>query len=402
MSAVPVAGRDTFASQVDALLKRATDAQDVPGVVAMATADNATIYEGAFGTRRLGAAKPMAVDTVVWIASMTKPITSTAAMQLVEQGRLQLDEPAARWAPGLADAQVLEGFDAKGGPILRPPKQPITLRHLLTHTSGCGYGMWSPLLARYMELRGIPGTASCQNAALRLPLLFDPGGRWNYGINIEWVGKAIEGASGMSLGEYLRANLFDPLGMDSTGFRITPAMRKRMSRVHERDAAGVLAAGDFEVPQDPEFEMGGGGLYSTAPDYLAFMRMILNRGSGNGNRMLKPETVELMSRNHMGDLHVTPLVTTNPSRSNDAEFFPGVPKGWSLGFMVNHETAPTGRSAGSLAWAGLSNCYFWIDPMRNMGGVCLTQILPFADVKALPLFLDFETAVYQRAVNGDR
>ncbi len=395
MSAVPAAGREALASRIDDLLKRATDAGDVPGVVAMATAGGATVYEGAFGTRRLGAAKPTTLDTVVWIASMTKPVTSAAAMQLVEQGRLQLDEPAVRWAPGLANVQVLEGFDALGAPILRPPKRPITLRHLLTHTSGHGYGMWSPLLARYMEFTGLPGTASCENAALRLPMLFDPGERWNYGINIEWVGKAIEGASGMSLGEYLRKNLFDPLGMGSTGFRITPAMRKRMSRVHERDAAGALIAGDFEVPQEPEFEMGGGGLYSTAPDYLAFMRMILNRGSGNGNRVLKPETVELMSRNHMGDLRVTPLVTTNPLRSNDAEFFPGVAKGWSLAFMVNLEAAPTGRSAGSLAWAGLSNCYFWIDPARNLGGVFLTQILPFADVKALPLFLDFETAVYR-------
>jgi CubicO group peptidase (beta-lactamase class C family) len=395
MSAIPSRDSASPGRQVDALLKRAADAGDVPGVVAMATAGDATIYQGAFGTRRLGAARPMAIDTVVWIASMTKPVTSAAAMQLVEQGRLQLDEPAARWAPGLAAVQVLEGFDAKGAPLLRPPKRPITLRHLLTHTSGYGYGMWSPLLARYMELTGIPGTASCENAALQLPLLFDPGSRWNYGINIEWVGKVIEGASGKTLGEYLEQNLFVPLGMDSTGFRITPAMRKRMSRLHERDAQGVLTASDFEVPQEPEFEMGGGGLYSTAPDYLAFVRMILNRGAVNGNRVLKPETVDLMSRNQMGDLRVVPMVTTNPSRSNDAEFFPGVPKSWGLGFMINHEAAPTGRSAGGLAWAGLSNCYFWIDPATSVGGVYMTQILPFADAKSLPLFLEFETAVYR-------
>jgi CubicO group peptidase (beta-lactamase class C family) len=228
-----------------------------------------------------------------------------------------------------------------------------------------------------------------------MPLLFDPGERWNYGINIEWVGKIVEGASGITLGEYMRKNLFDPLGMDSTGFSITPAMRKRMSRMHERDASGALSASDFELPQQPEFELGGGGLYSTAPDYLAFMRMILNRGAGNGNRVLKPETIETMSRNQMGDLRVTPMMTTNPARSNDAEFFPGVPKSWGLGFMINHDRAPTGRSAGSLAWAGLSNCYFWIDPVLGAGGVFLTQILPFADARSLPLFLDFETAVYR-------
>jgi CubicO group peptidase (beta-lactamase class C family) len=291
--------------------------------------------------------------------------------------------------------QVLEGFDAAGVPRLRPPKRPITLRHLLTHTSGYGYGMWNAPLARYMELMSLPGTASCENAALRLPLLFDPGERWNYGINIEWVGKVIEGVSGKTLGEYLKDNLFVPLGMDSTGFRITPSMRKRMSRVHERDAQGVLTASDFEVPQEPEFEMGGGGLYSTAPDYLAFIRMILNRGAVGGNRVLRAETVELMSCNHIGDLRVVPMITTNPARSNDAEFFPGVPKSWGLGFMVNHDRAPTGRGAGGLAWAGLSNCYFWVDPAAGVGGVYMTQILPFADVKSLPLFLDFESAVYR-------
>lgn len=395
MSARPALA--ALAGTVDALLKVATDRGDVPGVVAMATANGETIYEGAFGTRRLGFDKPMAPDTVAWIASMTKPVTSVAALQLVEQGRLAIDEPVARWTPDIAKVQVLEGFDAAGEPVLRAPKRPITLRHLLTHTSGYGYGMWSASLARYMEKYDLPGTASCRNAALTLPLLFDPGERWNYGINIEWVGKAIESASGRTLGEYLRENLLDPLGMHSTGFRITPAMRKRMSRMHQREANGALVAGDFEVPQQPEFEMGGGGLYSTAPDYLAFVRMILDRGAGNGNRVLKPETVDLLVRNQIGGLRVTKLATTDPSRSNDAEFFPGVPKGWSLGFMVNEQAAPTGRSAQSLAWAGLSNCYFWIDPARNLGGVFLTQILPFADAKALPLFLEFESAIYRRA-----
>lgn len=395
MSAVLQPESGSLTSKVDALLKGAIDAGAVPGVVAMATAGDTTIYQGAFGTRRLGMDKAMTLDTVAWIASMTKPVTSAAAMQLVEQGRLQLDEPASRWAPDLANVRVLEGFDAAGAPKLRKPRRAITLRHLLTHTSGYGYGMWSVPLARYMELTGVPGTASCLNAALTLPLLYDPGEQWSYGINIEWVGKAIEGASGMSLGRYLRENLLDPLGMNDTAFRITPPMRKKMSRMHERDAAGALAAGDFEVPQEPEFEMGGGGLYSTAPDYLAFVRMILNRGQGNGVRVLKPETVEMMARNHMGDLRVQRMVTTNPARSNDAEFFPGVPKTWGLGFMINEETAPTGRSAGSLAWAGLSNCYFWIDPARNAGGVYLTQILPFADTKSLPLFLDFEKLVYR-------
>ena len=387
--------------QADSLLRRAIEAGDIPGVAAMACTRDAMLYEGAFGTRRLGVNKPMTIDSVVWIASMTKPITSAGAMQLVEQGRIGLEDAVGRWVPELASVQVLEGFNAAGSPCLRAPKRPVTLRHLLTHTSGYGYGMWDEPIARYMQVTGLPATSSCENAALRLPLLFDPGERWNYGINIELTGKVIEAVSGEKLGVYLKESLFDPLGMDSTGFRITPSMRKRMARLHERGADGALTAGDFEVPQEPEFEMGGGGLYSTAADYLAFVRMILNQGAGNGNRVLKAETVDLMSRNQMGELRVVPLRTVNALRSNDVEFFPGVPKSWGLGFMINHGHAPTGRCAGSLAWAGLSNCYFWIDPAAGIGGVYMTQILPFADVKSLPLFLDFETALY-RSVSKDK
>jgi CubicO group peptidase (beta-lactamase class C family) len=382
-------------ASVDTMLHRAVEAGDIPGVAAMACTRDAMLYEGAFGSRRLGANQPMAIDSVVWIASMTKPITSAGVMQLVEQGRIGLDDAMGRWVPELASVQVLEGFDAAGAPRLRAPKRPVTLRHLLTHTSGYGYGVWNEPIARYMEVTRLPATSSCRNVALRLPLLFDPGERWNYGINTELVGKVVEAVSGKKLGVYLKENLFDPLGMDSTGFRITAAMRKCMAGLHERGADGTLAAGDFEVPQEPEFELGGGGLYSTAADYLAFVRMILNKGTSNGNRVLNAETVELMSRNHMGELRVAPLRTVNALRSNDAEFFPGVPKSWGLGFMINHDQAPTGRSAGSLAWAGLSNCYFWIDPAAGIGGVYMTQILPFADVKSLPLFLDFDTAIYR-------
>ncbi len=386
---------EVLKQSADALLHRAVETGDIPGVAAMACTRDATLYEGAFGTRKLGVNKPMAIDSVVWIASMTKPITSAGVMQLVERGRIALDDTVGRWVPELASVQVVESFDSTGAPRLRAPKRPITLRHLLTHTSGYGYGMWNEPIARYMEVTGLPPTSTCENAALRLPLLFDPGERWNYGINIELAGKVIEALSGQKLGVYLKENLFDPLGMDSTGFRITPSMRKRMARLHERGVDGALTADDFEVPQEPEFEMGGGGLYSTAADYLAFVRMILNKGAGNGNRVLKAETVELMSRNQMGGLRVVPLRTVNALRSNDVEFFPGVTKSWGLGFMINHDKAPTGRRAGSLAWAGLSNCYFWIDPAAGIGGVYMTQILPFADVKSLPLFLDFETTVYR-------
>ncbi|HTS53544.1 MAG TPA: serine hydrolase domain-containing protein [Burkholderiales bacterium] len=387
-------GEGPLKDNADALLGNAAEVGDVPGVIATATNRDGTIYEGAFGQRVLGQDGPMTIDTVVWIASMTKALTGTAAMQLVEQGKLELNTPASRWVPELSDTQVLIGW-ANDEPVTRPPKRPITLRHLLTHTAGFAYDLWSVDLGRYEKVKGIPGIISCKNAALKTPLLFDPGERWEYGINLDWAGKMVEAVSGQRLGAYLQQNLFDPLGMNSTAFKITPDMRSRLSKIHMRGEDGRFAPTDIEIPQDPEFEMGGGGLYSTAGDYLTFVRMILNRGTGNGNRVLKAETVDLMSRNAMGDLKVRMLRTAAPALTNDAEFFPGMPKNWGLSFMINEERAPTGRSAGSLAWAGLANTYFWIDPHRGVGGVYLTQVLPFADKTALPLFYAFEKSVYQ-------
>jgi len=381
--------------RIDAALSAATEAGDVPGVVAMATDRNSVIYEGAYGKRVLGQSEPMTLDTVVWIASMTKALTSAGAMQLVEQGKLDLDAPAAGVVPEIGAAQVLEGFDAGGQPKLRAPRRPITLRHLLTHTAGFGYEIWNEDIAAYQAAKGIPGIISCENAALGTPLLFDPGDRWYYGINIDWAGKMVEAASGKKLGSYLQENLFAPLGMTSTAFRITPAMRARLAKIHQRgDDDSLEPQMELEIPQEAQFEMGGGGLYSTAGDYLQFVRMILNRGKAGSTQILKPETVDLMTRNNMGDNGVTLLKTAAPSLSNDAEFFPGLHKSWGLSFQINEEKAPTGRPAGGLMWAGLANSYYWIDPTTGIGGVYLTQILPFADKKSLPLYYAFESAFY--------
>ena len=386
--------QESLKSSADAVLQGGVDAGDVPGVVAVATDRSGLIYEGGFGSRVLGGT-PMTPDTVVWIASMTKAVTGTAAMQLVEQGRLDLDKPASRWVPDLARAQVLDGWDDNGQPRMRAPKRAITLRHLLTHTAGFGYDLWNADLVRYQKLKNIPGVGSCKNIALTTPLLFDPGERWEYGINIDWAGKMVEAVSGTTLGNYLRENVFDPLGMNDTGFKITPDMRARLATVHAHAPDGSYKPIEFEMTQEPEFEMGGGGLYSTAGDYAKFVRMILNYGRGNGNQVLKPQTVQLMSHNAMGDSKVTMLKTEMPNLTNDAEFFPGMPKNWGLSFMINEEATPSGRTPGSLAWAGLANTYFWIDQSKGVGGVYMTQVLPFADVKALPLFFAFEKAVYQ-------
>ncbi len=380
---------------VDGILEAAVSRGDVPGVVAAATAAEGTVYEGGFGERAAGSGTAMTPDTVGWIASMTKAVTGAAAMQLVEQGRLELDGPASAVIPYLGEVGVLQGFDEDGQPRTRQPKHPVTLRHLLTHTSGFAYEIWNGDILAYQKAKDVPQITSCENAALTTPLVFDPGERWDYGIGIDWAGKMVEAVSGQRLGQYMKENIFDPLGMDDTAFRITPAMQERIATVHARGEDGAWVPMEFTIEQDPEFEMGGAGLYSTVGDYLKFIRMILNRGAANGHRVLRAETVEAMSANSIGNSCVVRLFTAMPPYSNDAEFFPGMEKTWGLTFMINNEAAPTGRSAGSLGWAGLANSYFWIDPAKGIGGAYLTQILPFADEKSLPLYLDFETAVYQ-------
>ena len=381
-------------AQIDQVLRQKCDAREIPGVVAMAADDNEVIYQGAFGKRDLSKDDSMTADSVFWIASMTKAITTAAGMQLVEQGRLSLDEPIGRLLPDLAAPQVLEGFDAKGEPKLRPAKRPITLRQLMTHTAGFAYDMWNGDMVTYLEKTGTPAITTCQNAALNTPLMTDPGTRWEYGTNIDFVGKAVEAVSGKKLDAYLRDHLLAPLGMTDTGFKIGDAQRQRLVAMHSRGEDGSLAPIPFELEQNPEFHMGGGGLYGTAGDYIKFTQMILNKGRGNGNQVLKPETVATMSQNHIGELVVTKMTSVALMYTNDVDLYPDIIKKWGLSFLITTDKTPEGRSAGSLAWAGLANTYFWIDPARDVSGVILMQVLPFADPKCLEAFAGFERGVY--------
>jgi methyl acetate hydrolase len=381
-------------AQIDQVLRQKTEAREIPGVVAMAANSNEVIYQGAYGKRDLSKDDAMTVDSVFWIASMTKAITSAAGMQLVEQGKLSLDEPIGKVLPDLAAPQVLEGFDANGEPKLRSARNPITLRHLMTHTAGFCYNLWNGDMVKYLEKMGLPAITSCKNDALKTPLTSDPGTRWEYGINIDFVGKAIEAASGKRLDAYLRDHLFTPLGMNDTGFRIGDEQRRRLVGMHARGPDGSLMPIPFELEQDPEFHMGGGGLYGTAADYIKFTQMILSKGRGNGNQVLKPETVALMSQNHIGDLNMTKMISVLPDLTNDVDLYPDMDKKWGLSFVINTALTPQGRSPGSLAWAGLANTYFWIDPSRDVAGVILMQLLPFVDKKCLETFAGFESGVY--------
>jgi methyl acetate hydrolase len=381
-------------AQIDQVLRQKSDAKEIPGVVAMAANSKEVIYQGAFGKRDLSRDDAMTPDSVFWIASMTKAITGAAAMQLVEQGKLALDEPIGKVLPDLASPQVLEGFDANGEPMLRPARNPITLRHLMTHTAGFCYNMWNGDMVQYLEKTGLPAVTTCKNDALKLPLMTDPGTRWEYGINIDYVGKAVEAVSGKKLDAYLRDHVFNPLGMTDTAFKIGESQRQRLVAMHGRNPDGSLAPMPFELEQDPEFHMGGGGLYGTAGDYIKFTQMILNKGRGNGNQLLKPETVTMMGENHIGDLTMTKMTSAVAFATNDVDLYPDMVKKWGLSFLITTAQTAEGRSPGSLAWAGLANTYYWIDPARDITGVILMQVLPFADGKCLEAFAGFESGVY--------
>jgi methyl acetate hydrolase len=232
---------------------------------------------------------------------MTKAVTGAGVMQQVERGRLSLDGDIAAILPQLGRVQVLEGFDADGQPRLRAPKRAITLRHLLTHNAGYAYDWWNGDITRYMELTATPGVLSCQNAALALPLIADPGEKWEYGISIDWAGKAVEAVSGQTLDKYLQESLLQPLGMTDTAFKIGDAQRRRLARIYSRTPEGLIPT-DMEIPQNPQFHMGGGGLYSTVGDYLKFAQMILHGGTFNGAQVLRPETVATMFAQRHGGL----------------------------------------------------------------------------------------------------
>jgi CubicO group peptidase (beta-lactamase class C family) len=380
-------GKPLQREEIDAALQAMVSAREIPGVVAMAANQESVIYEGAFGVRSMTTMTPMSSDTIFRIASMVKLLTSVAALQLVERGKLKLDEPAGAIDPTLASPQILSGFDAKGVPQLRTARRPLTLRNLLTHTSGFSYPLWDSNVIRYLKFaRGHAGLP-------RMPLMFEPGTKWAYGGSLDRVGRMVEIAGGQSLDRYFRDNITGPLGMNDTGFSITDQQRARQASLHVRSADGKLLPQLLEKPKLPSVPSGGGSLYSTAPDYLALLQALLNGGSLRGASILRPETVALMSENQIGDVEAGILKTTNPALSNDVDFFPGARLRWGLGHMINVGPVKDGRMAGSLTWAGLFNTYYWIDPAMRIAGVIMMQILPFADQRALRAYRQFERGI---------
>ena len=372
-----------------------------PGVVAMATDRKANFYEGSAGKRALGGDQAMTADSVMAIFSTTKAITGTALMQLVEEGKVSLSDAAKKYVPEIAELQVLDGFDAAGQPKTRAPKRDITVNDLILHTSGLCYEFFSHDDLKYRTAKGIPTVVSSSFASVRTVLLHDPGAAWTYGVNIDWLGRIVEQQRGKRLGEVMKERIFAPLGMQDISFNMSDSMKSRRALLHDRAQDGKLTPlPDLVLPQPPEMDMGGHGLYATVGEYMKFIRMFLNDGAGPNGRVLKAETVEAMSKNGLpAGVMSGGWSTSIPSLSNPGEFDPGIQKTWAYTFQRNEEDTVTGRPAGSLMWAGLGNLYYWIDRKNGIGGFWGSQILPFLDAVSYPGFVDFEAAVYRSLKN---
>ncbi len=378
--------------KIDEVLTAAVDRGAVPGVVAMAAGDSGVIYQGAAGLRDAGASDLITPDTMMRIASMTKMVTATAALQLVERGVLDLDAPVDAYLPEFADLQVLEGFEGDT-PVLRAPASRATIRNLFTHTTGLAYWFWDRDLDRYEQLTGTPNVLPGTLGAFKSPLMFDPGTRLEYGINMDWLGRVVEALSGQPLNEYFEAHITGPLGMSNTVARMTEAQRANSTPIHVRGEDGAWVATDIDWAQQPEYWGGGHFLYSTPRDYLQFQRMLLGHGALGDVRILAADTVVQVFTNQIGSLEFPPTIgTAHPELSADVNLGPGLK--WGLGLLLSATGHPGMRAPGSGSWAGLFNTHFWVDPASRVTGAIYSQTLPFADPAAFQLYADFEQALY--------
>ena len=375
------------------VLRESANRRLIPAVAAIVATSGKTLWSGATGKRDTKSGVAVKPDSIFYIASMTKAITTTAALQLVEQGKVTLHEPLAKFFPELGKLDVLTGFDKDKKPIVRPATKPITLHHLLTHTSGFAYDTWEGNMFKYDTYTG--AILKPQTVAPLTPLVFEPGTRWQYGTSVDWAGKLVEKISGLTLEQYFQRNILQPLGMKDTSFILGPDKFDRLVSTWRKQPDGILKEDPRAQPAPPVAYNGGGGLYSTGPDYVKFMQMILQKGRGPGKApILSEKTVAMMGTNQIGDLSAGRLTSYRKDRSSDVDLHPGFRDKWGYGFLINTVDYPGGRSTGSLAWAGVENTFYWIDPRRDLCAAVMMQYFPFVDDQAVGLLGDFEKAVY--------
>jgi CubicO group peptidase (beta-lactamase class C family) len=378
-------------SKLQVVLDASVQAGDVPFAVAMVGDKNGINWSGGAGERSPGQAA--SIDTVFRIFSMTKAVGSTAAMILIDRGTLNPDTPVEDILPEFAKIQVLDRFDGDK-PILRAPKTKATVRNLATHTSGLEYEFWNSDVAKYLAVTSHPTILSGLKASLFYPMTTDPGTHWGYGIGIDWLGQVVEKIDGRRIDQYCREEIFVPLGMRDTAFEVSASMKPRLAVVSIRGEDGKFGPFELAPPSTPEFYGMGHSLYSTAPDYMSFLRMFLNRGELGGKRLLKESSVEWMLADRLQGLNFRKMVTVTPAITADCDPFPGTRRTHSFGFFRLEEDILGMRSAGSQGWAGVLNTHFWLDPRKDVAAVIMTQSLPFVEPRFADTYAKFERAVY--------
>ena len=379
-------------AELDSVIQGAVSRQDAPFLVAMTGNAAGVTWSGAAGESSPG--KAAAANTVFRIFSQTKAVGSTAAMIMIERGKLKPDTLVESILPEFAAMKVLEGF-GPDGPKLRAPRVKATLRHLATHTSGLAYEFWNADMAKYMADTQHPTILSGLKVSLNYPLMFDPGERWDYGIGIDWLGQMVEKVDGRSIDKFCKEEIFDPLKMNDTAFEVEDHMAARLAGVNIRGEDGKFADFALAPPSHPEFYGMGHALYSTAPDYMRFLRMYLNKGTLDGARIMSEATVQTMLENQIGNTPIPYLTSTAPPLSADVDLFPGKRKSHSMAFMRFDEDIPGMRRAGSQGWAGVLNSHYWFDPKSNLAGVLMTQSLPFIEPRYASTYKAFERAAYK-------
>jgi methyl acetate hydrolase len=385
ISAAPTLPQQGSAA-ISSVLKAATDRGDVPGVAVAVVNKDGVLYNEAFGKSRTLTSTPMAKDTIFNMASMTKPVTSIAIMMLVDEGKLKIDDEVAKYLPKWKDPLVISKFnEADASYETRPAKRPITIRHLLTHTSGIGYGFSSPTLTKIM--------AKEKKTELDLPLLFDPGESWAYGASTRVLGHLVEAISGQKIDAFLTSRILQPLGMHNTSYLVPTEKISRVVAVNARGTDGKFVERPMPA-RLPAQVQGDGGLYGTTTDYGLFLRMLLNRGTLNGKRILSERSVKTIFENHMGSVVVQPQESANQTLSRNFPVGAGKDR-WGLGFQLAAEKQADRRSLGSGTWAGIFNTHFFIDPSKEIGVVVMMQTLPFYDEASMKVYAGVEEAVYR-------
>ena len=380
-----------YSQQLRKVLEQAVASGAAPGLMAIVADREHVLFEGWAGLRELPEQTPMTPDSIFWIASLTKLVTAVAALQLVERGLLALDDPIDPLLPDLADYQVLTGFAEDGTPQLRAPLRRITLRHLLSHSSGLSSDLMDPILAR---ARGAGGAElPFVRRSLRGPLRFDPGDGWTYGTGSDWAGLAIEAVTGQRLGDYFAAAIFAPLGMSDTDFAV-PIERRAPLYARTGPNEFVPSASPVDDRSVWQYDPGGGGLFGSAGDYIRLLQTLLCDGMAAGGQILAPASVDLLFRAQTGSVRAGALDAGVPGMPAPFDLFPAMASGWSVGGMINPDDAEGRRRAGSLGWAGWANTYYWVDRSAGICAVLMAQFLPFADRAMIAALGDFERAAY--------